>query len=724
MKVFFSIMLIFLFLSCSNNITNVADDLETIDSDTESGKSGEDIVSDTDEEDSGSDADEEVLPDADEEVLPDADEDTGIVSDPCETEPCKNAEFSTGECIPSETDYICGCRKYYSWDYSEKRCAADPVFKGTVCTGQKRCYNMKKEISCPEKGMPFYGQDAQYAEMGKCIPRSYTIKQYDTGETVIDNNLGLEWQRGSFFSGNFSLSGAYYYCANLENGGGGWRLPSIDEQYTMVDSEYFQPAVDRFYFPETSPVFFFSNYSETMIGFDPQFYYFGGLNFEYGELQVNSASTSDSQGNYYGASGTKCVRNPAERRSCMSDYMMVGEYNVNFDVTKNLFITDIADGEKNWFQALDYCANMNYAGISEWRVPNRNEIRSRFALQAGSDYYWTSTTAAHNPAYAGTLSPHFPMNIVFNPKENLYKVFCVASNPCGEKEVWTGDKCTPFYDLGLDDVGCQCRDLYSFSSSKKQCIERCNADLCKTVEHATGECGFAYEGSSTYRCQCEEGYFYNLENDELGSYEGDKCVNPCSEEPCMGMEGSDEICTALSYRTYSCGCMKDYYFSKAEKKCLVFSPVCKVYDSSNGNYKSPCRDEISKLMWAEYDSLNASRLEWEKAKEYCEDKSFGGYSDWRLPTVDELRTLESDCENIKPDGKCRVSEKAGCLSENCVSDCRCSESGSATITQEGFWSSSLVSDNPNEAFVMGYNGSIGFADIGKRNIVRCVRNFE
>jgi len=42
-------------------------------------------------------------------------------------------------------------------------------------------------------------------------------------------------------------------------------------------------------------------------------------------------------------------------------------------------------------------------------------------------------------------------------------------------------------------------------------------------------------------------------------------------------------------------------------------------------------------MWAERD--NGSDIDWEKAKSYCENYREGGYTDWRLPTQDELEGL-------------------------------------------------------------------------------------
>lgn len=48
-------------------------------------------------------------------------------------------------------------------------------------------------------------------------------------------------------------------------------------------------------------------------------------------------------------------------------------------------------------------------------------------------------------------------------------------------------------------------------------------------------------------------------------------------------------------------------------------------------------DTKTKLMWAAKD--NEKRINWANAKKYCEGYRGGGYTDWRMPTQDELVTL-------------------------------------------------------------------------------------
>ena len=49
-------------------------------------------------------------------------------------------------------------------------------------------------------------------------------------------------------------------------------------------------------------------------------------------------------------------------------------------------------------------------------------------------------------------------------------------------------------------------------------------------------------------------------------------------------------------------------------------------------------DAKSGLMWSAQD-VSTKRLTWAEAKKACEEYRGAGFSDWRLPTIDELETL-------------------------------------------------------------------------------------
>jgi hypothetical protein len=56
-------------------------------------------------------------------------------------------------------------------------------------------------------------------------------------------------------------------------------------------------------------------------------------------------------------------------------------------------------------------------------------------------------------------------------------------------------------------------------------------------------------------------------------------------------------------------------------------------------------DTQTNLMWAAKD--NGSDVSWTDAKSYCKNYSAGGYTDWRMPTQDELASLY-DANKTRP----------------------------------------------------------------------------
>ena len=59
-------------------------------------------------------------------------------------------------------------------------------------------------------------------------------------------------------------------------------------------------------------------------------------------------------------------------------------------------------------------------------------------------------------------------------------------------------------------------------------------------------------------------------------------------------------------------------------------------------------DPATGLMWAGKD--NGRDISWRKAKKYCRDLRLGGYSDWRLGTIDELEGIYDKTANARSKG--------------------------------------------------------------------------
>lgn len=129
----------------------------------------------------------------------------------------------------------------------------------------------------------------------------------------------------------------------------------------------------------------------------------------------------------------------------------------------------------------------------------------------------------------------------------------------------------------------------------------------------------------------------------------------------------------------------------------------------------------------EWSKKSRNGMKWSEAVDYCKNLSENAYSDWRLPTISELRTLIENCPETETGGKCAVTDS--CLDGW---DCRnapckgCYESRDGIYSRfgdtYGLWSSSTdVSYTFGAWFVYFVNGGIANDDKVNTHYVRCVR---
>ena len=254
-------------------------------------------------------------------------------------------------------------------------------------TGQTQCYNNTSEITCPQPGQPFYGQDAQHPRN----PQSYT----DLGNGIIrDNVTGLMWQKDTA-PGTYMWYQANTYSENLTLGGySDWRLPTMKELLTIVDSGRFNPSINTM-FPGTYPSGYWSS---TFIDTKSVWY----VNFSFG-LERSLLN--------YDYDYVRAVRGG---QSGEFDNFFIDNHDGTVTDAKSGLIwqQDTAPGVYTWEQALAYCENLTLAGNSNWRLPNRNELQTLVdysrdpvidltyfpnTYTTGYGCYWSSTTSASSP---------------------------------------------------------------------------------------------------------------------------------------------------------------------------------------------------------------------------------------------------------------------------------------------------------------------------------------
>jgi hypothetical protein len=291
-----------------------------------------------------------------------------------------------------------------------------------VDTNQTTCYDNDSVIACPNVGEAFAGQDGNYQGLAPAYK--------DNGDgTVTDLNTGLMWQKTSDFNGDgkidsqdkMSFDNALQYAdAFTLAGHDDWRLPTIKELYSLMnfsgrtgtgspsstqapadaapylgDSATGERFIDAQYWSSTRYV------GTTMNGNATAF----GVNFADGRIKGYGSAARNSRDNRY-------VR-----------YVRGNVYGINgFADNGNGTITDNAtgltwlqsdsgafkagvnnDGSLNWQEALTWCESLDYAGSSDWRLPNAKELHSIVDYTRSPD---ATNSAAIDPLFQATYLPN------------------------------------------------------------------------------------------------------------------------------------------------------------------------------------------------------------------------------------------------------------------------------------------------------------------------------
>lgn len=295
-----------------------------------------------------------------------------------------------------------------------------------VDTGQDYCYDEKGQITCPEAGQTFYGQDAQYSG----LQPSYV----DNGDgTVTDLNTGLMWVQspGDKVTYTQAVNGAGSF--NLA-GYDDWRLPTIKELYSLmdfsgrvwqteaqstpfIDTAYFnfeygdesagERLIDAQYWSATEYV------STTMFGNETVF----GVNFADGRIKGYPISSPRGDQIEF----VRYVRGNISYGT--SSYVDNGDGTISDLNTGLMWMQNDSGTTHDWDGALNYCESLSASGYDDWRLPNAKELHSIVdytraptaanAAQQGAaidpifnitneeSYFWASTTHMDGPNYNG-----------------------------------------------------------------------------------------------------------------------------------------------------------------------------------------------------------------------------------------------------------------------------------------------------------------------------------
>ena len=241
-----------------------------------------------------------------------------------------------------------------------------PVVFGNICTGQTKCYSETAEITCPAEGEPFFGQDAQYAKKGTCIPQKFTVKGSGDEKIVFDENLKLEWQQK--ITKNVDWQHASEECAKEYAGSYGWRLPTPKELLSIVDNGKSDPAINTDLFPGTNDEWFWTS-ADFASTADSDLNKAWFVRFDKGFLSHKSKTESEKM-------HVRCVRGTILPEGEFETRTIGGDEVVKDSLTGLIWQKTYKDGVKKFADALSTCEDLDYAGFTDWRLPNKNELAS------------------------------------------------------------------------------------------------------------------------------------------------------------------------------------------------------------------------------------------------------------------------------------------------------------------------------------------------------------
>jgi hypothetical protein len=300
-------------------------------------------------------------------------------------------------------------------------CVGPPVLADTypiVDTGQVRCYDNSREVKYPGPGEPFFGQDAQYQG------NQPSYRDNDDG-TITDLVTGLMWQKDPGPKKTFDQAVAGAPACRI-GGYDDWRLPSIKELYSLIlfsgedidpratDTSDHNPFMDTNYFGfvygdpakgerviDSQMATSTKSVSTTMRGDETMF----GVNFADGRIKG------------YGIGGHRPGR-PAKgfyvfyvRGNAAygkNDFCDNGDGTITDRATGltwakldsgHLKAGEERNGKLNWEQALRWVEELDYAGHTDWRLPNIKELQSIVDYTRSPD---TTQSAAIDPIFSVT----------------------------------------------------------------------------------------------------------------------------------------------------------------------------------------------------------------------------------------------------------------------------------------------------------------------------------
>ena len=390
--------------------------------------------------------------------------------------------------------------------------------------------------------------------------------------------------------------------------------------------------------------------------------------------------------------------------------------------------------QMTWDNAVSHCENLEEGGYDDWRLPNIDELRTLVQDCAATEPGGTCGVTTSCLSYSDCWSSDSCQSCSSDSSGGHSKfgetsyLWSSSVQPDDSNYRWS----VLFYDGSVSGSNVVFNSyVRCVRSDYEPQTDPCEPNPCFGIENSNYEC--MSEGD-IYMCGCEDGFEWNEEECAPMTVQTECTDLPDNAEwnfsgvVLQTWNGEDWEPEAIAYYSEDAGTYEDCSFKCTqgyvwnEEECV--EPMQQLPECSPTS-GTPCIDSESTLTWS---AKSSSTMDWENAGSYCENLTEGGYDDWRLPNIDELRTLIQECEGTQTGGSCGVTESclssSDCFSSDACLSCSSDSTGGHSKFGEigNLWSSSTRSDNTDVAWgvifeigtVIGYTKS---DDI----YVRCVR---
>jgi hypothetical protein len=269
-----------------------------------------------------------------------------------------------------------------------------------------------------------FGEDSDYA----INPPGFIIQD---NLTAIDTVTGLQWERTD--GGEMTYESAGLYCDTLTlDGFSDWRLPNCHELFSLLHFDKPNPTLPDAVFPKTAAEYWWS--SQNQINDNTKAWVTnagGGVGNHIKKETISAGGTKRFH--------VRAVRDILPPKEYQSRHIQNADGTITDNLSGLMWKQQPLQDSLNWESALQIAEETNFAGASDWRLPNIKELQSlndedysnpsinpMFNGQISVGKYWSSTSLPNQTTKAWYLDTRFGIT-TYAVKTDKLKVILVRS---------------------------------------------------------------------------------------------------------------------------------------------------------------------------------------------------------------------------------------------------------------------------------------------------------